>query len=401
MNIQVFDSDGTVIGSAANPNFVPALTFGSLGVLTPGPGAATLGDAGARVKIPVVQGQTYYLRVFGQLPSEGPSQVVNGYDVNIINTPTDAPTTLQLSRNVPAGVAGAPDTGDLPNTATNSDTGRSQLDDNTFDNTPTMFLRYDDANFLFDLPGNQVTDTPPSGPIQFQFNSSTTLVPTGAGNYRIALFDGGGGHTVDPNDPTFLGFAQQVNATTFPHLYTFTVGGAGAAGDILVDGLHHITARVQMIDPATPLQTGFGARSTSLDIRIDTAPPPVFFGLPTDNTDGLDPASNSGVPGQPGTFSDGITNVTVPSFFGTAEANSVIRLFIDANGNGVFDPGTDFQIGETVAVPLDGTNAFPNGQWTLRSTVDLNDPVRLAALGKDGLRTDFRDGRRFGRQFRS
>ncbi len=36
-----------------------------------------------------------------------------------------------------------------------------------------------------------------------------------------------------------------------------------------------------------------------------------------------------------------------------------------------------------MAVPIDGTNAFPGGQWNLTSTVDLNNP---AFFPHDGLR---------------
>src|SRR5262249_26714939 len=138
-----------------------------------------------------------------------------------------------------------------------------------------------------------------------------------------------------------------------------------------------------MVDPATPAQTGFGDRSAiSLDIAVDTAPPPVFFG-PTfgTNGDGLTPGSDSGINGDPiqaATHSDRITNVTNPTFSGTAEANSIIRLFaLDRFGNQVF-------IGQTVTVPQDGTNALPNGVWTIQSTVDLNDPTKFDF---DGTRT--------------
>src|SRR5262249_12053892 len=147
-------------------------------------------------------------------------------------------------------------------------------------------------------------------------------------------------------------FAQPVAGV--PHLYSLKIGTQGA--DSLADGLHHITARVQMIDPANPTQTGFGDRSVSLDITVDTVPPPVAFGTANNLGNALDPASDSGVVGDTASFTDRITNDTTPGFVGMAEANAIVRVF--ATGLG----GTMVFLGETVAVPLDGTNAFPNGQ---------------------------------------
>ena len=40
-------------------------------------------------------------------------------------------------------------------------------------------------------------------------------------------------------------------------------------------------------------------------------------------------------------------------------------------------------ISAAAAVPTDGTNAFPNGQWNLQTTVDLNNP---AFFPHDGIR---------------
>ena len=261
--------------------------------------------------------------------------VVNGYDVTIIDTPNPVPSNLELSRSVPAPVAGNPDTGDLPANAPGDDTGRSQFDNVTKVNNPTIYLRLDDAIFLQDLPGNQTPGgVPPMGPIPIPFNPATTISTTTAG-FRIAVYDGGNGvpaagnpHTLDPNDSTFIGFAQPVAGV--PHLYSLTIGSQGA--DSLADGLHHLTARVQIIDPANPTQSGFGDRSVSLDIVVDTAVPPAYFGLISlaDTTQGLDPASDSGVlgdPNLPATFTDRITNDKTPTLYGTAEANAIVRVY--------------------------------------------------------------------------
>ena len=168
-----------------------------------------------------------------------------------------------------------------------------------------------------------------------------------------------------------------------PHLYSLKIGSQGA--DALADGLHNITARVQIIDPAAsanPIKTAFGDRSAALQITVDTVPPPVMFGFGANGGTGLAPGTDTGVITEPETFTDLVTSNTNPTFQGLAEANAVIRVYADLNFNNVVDP-TDVFLGETVAIPLDGTNAFPNGQWTLHSTVDLNDPLFFP---HDGLR---------------
>lgn len=352
LRIEVVDSTGAVIGTAGAG---VATVFGAAGA-----------TADARVRIPAVAGQSYWLRVFGQPGAEpNSSTIINGYDATIINTPAPQPFNLALSRNVPPGTAGAPDTGDLPPNAINSDSGRSQFDNTTFSNLPTIYIRLNDGILLNDLQGNGTAfpNNPPAGviPIPFSPNANTA-------GFRVAIFDGN-----DSQNPVPIGFATPVNPVTFPGLYQFTFTTP------LADGLHHINAAVQMVDPQTVKQTGFGAFSLhSLDITVDTAVPPVFFGLPGVANDGLDPPSDSGVTPVSQTFVDRITNVTAPTFFGTAEANSIIRLFATFPG-----AAAPVLIGQTVAIPLDGTNAFPNGRWVLKSNVDLNDPTLFP---RDGVR---------------
>lgn len=104
-------------------------------------------------------------------------------------------------------------------------------------------------------------------------------------------------------------------------------------------------------------------------------------------------------PARPITAVDRITNDETPTFFGRAEANSIIRLYVDLDGDDTLDTD-DLLIAQTVAIPLDGTDQLetpanplePGGQWEVTSTVNMNDPRILAALGlvfpdKDGERT--------------
>ena len=351
LTAEVYDINGDLIGTSAGAFGAANSTIGSL-------------NDGARVRIPAVAGQSYFLHVFG---AGGP--VVNAYNATIIDTAPPTPFNLELSRSVPAGVAGAPDTGDLPTTAANDDTGRSQFDNVTNINLPTIYLRLNDGVLLNDLPGNGTTDNPPVGVIPIPFSA------TGAtAGFRVAVFDGN-------NSQTPVGFATPVAG--FPGLYQYTFTTA------LADGLHHINAAVQMVDPATPAETGFGAFSAiSLDLTIDTVPPPVDFG-PTYgvNGDGLSAASDSGVdtPADAATLSDRITNVTNPTIFGTAEANAIIQVFVQTTAAGA--PVPFVLIGQTTAVPIDGTNADPKGSWSVQSSINMNDPTYFSP--KDGERHIF------------
>ena len=83
-------------------------------------------------------------------------------------------------------VAEAPDT-DSQVLIETHDTGRSQLDDTTRDDTPVIRFRLDDANLLYDLPGNTVADSPIDEAIRIPFNSDQTL-DTATPGYRVAIF---------------------------------------------------------------------------------------------------------------------------------------------------------------------------------------------------------------------
>ncbi len=483
LNLQVLDSAGDVIGAAPG-------VFGAQGT-----------TANARVRIPAVAGQSYYLRVFGATAA-----VVNGYNATIIDTPPPVPYDLELARRAMtaavlfggSGYTSAPtvtiasadgpgsgavgtaqiangavtsitisggtgydtpptiailggggsgafalanitDTGDEPPYTPNSDSGRSQFDNVTNVSEPTIFIRLADGGLLNDLPGNGISDTPPAGVIPIPYS-----LPGATPGFDVAIFDG-------DNTQTPVGFATPVGPP-FPGLYEYTFATQ------LADGVHNIVAEVQMIDPAIPTETGFGGQSTSLPITVDTVPPPVAFGTPGVANSGLAAGSDSGVQSFPSTTGDDITNVAAPTFYGVAEANAVVRVYALVNTSTVnistatqtgttvtiatvTDPGfsvgsqviiagvgvtgyngtftitsespagftyTDANpglapatggtatsvptapapqsyvlLGTTTAIPIDGTDAYPNGSWSLTSTVDLNNPLFFA---HDGLR---------------
>jgi Ca2+-binding RTX toxin-like protein len=410
-----------------------------------------------RIRIPAVQGQTYYLRVRGT-PQAGllsnanhalanDSLAINVYNLSIINTPAPTPFDLELddivgvasvdaapiplatqfdATAVPSfalsavpgfytgkdivftsgnlnGIRGritgylaggtfqfAPGTFAAPPTAGSTfqiespDTGRSQLDNITRDRTPTIFLRVPDSLLLNDLPDNgPLPSTPPDQiiPIPHVVSTDTNVlnVPVlGArSGFRVAVFV----TENDTHNPVLAGYAQPVAGRPGVYSFTFPTDLPGDAGTSFTNSFF-ISSRVEMIDPYLDEQNqGFGAFSQSLEIVVDTQEPPVFFGLPNDPDDGLLPDSDTGVNANPETLNDEVTSDTTPGFFGQAEANAVIRLFIDApqagfpTGNGLFEPAIDFQIGFDVAEPLDGTNQFPTGYWQVDAVnVNLNAP---------------------------
>jgi hypothetical protein len=153
-----------------------------------------------------------------------------------------------------------------------------------------------------------------------------------------------------------------------------SVAGVGK----LADGVHNLKLEVE--DRAGNLSHDF-----LLTIIVDTVTPPGSFGLPdaASTTDGLAPSSDTGVTTMPATYADRVTSDTTPKFWGRAEANSIVRVYVDSNANGIIDLATDVFIGMTVAVPYDGNDAYPEGYWELTSIRDLNE---IVGLPKDGLR---------------
>jgi Ca2+-binding RTX toxin-like protein len=347
VDIQVYDADGQLIAAGFGTNDGPA----ELDVD---------GDVFAeneRIRMPAVQGQVYYLRVYGV------STAVNNYNITAINLAPPVPYDIELLDNP---------VGDPP--PANSDTGRNNTDNITRDDTPTLWFRLDDAFFLQDLPGNDVPDTPPDEVIVIPFRG-VALLP----GYRIGIFDEGSGPAQAGTPPqTPLGYAI---STGEPGVYQFTT-------PVLSNGSHFLTARVQMVDPANPTQTGWGERSLSLEIVVDTIAPPVSFGQPDVPDDGLAAESDTGVsPPNQDTISDNITSDTTPKFWGRAEADTIVRLYADLNGNGTLELDADLYLGQTTAIPLDGNLQEPDGYWEIQSIVDLNDPAYFPVA--DGLRTIF------------
>ncbi len=219
-----------------------------------------------------------------------------------------------------------------------SDTGRHNYDNVTNDNTPTVTVTADDVHA-----------------------AGLNLAPH---DIRYRIFDRFG---TGPDTLLVDSFV------TIPGLSTTNFFSNTLT--TLADGVHDL--KVEVEDRAGNVSHAF-----LLQVTIDIVVPPGFFGAAAIPTDGLDPASDSGVVGDPATFTDRITNVTTPSFFGSAEADSIVRVSVDVDGIPA-TTGDDVPLGKTVAVPLDGNFAFLNGQWNLQSIVDLNNP---SFFPHDGIR---------------
>lgn len=222
-----------------------------------------------------------------------------------------------------------------------SDSGRSDTDDITSDNTPDVQITANDT-----VDGG---DNPFPNEIKWRIYDRP-----GDGMGEVLI-------------------AEQAALTT-DGSFTVTLPA-------LDDGVHNLKLEVE--DRAGNLSHDF-----LLSIEVDTQAPQKSFGDRGVANDGLHPDSDSGVAGPGGetTLVDRVTNDESPTFWGQAEANSIIRAFVQ-------DVNNDFvQIGQTVAIALDGNrDADPNGEaghWELTSTINMNDPLLdFAAL--DGERSIF------------
>jgi hypothetical protein len=338
LNLEALDAAGDVIAAASSG----LSAFGVSGA-----------GGNARIRIPAVAGQTYYLEVFGANAGGVPNPAAfNSYSLNVVNTAAPLPYDLQLSRGGSEAGEGPGKSITLPPSAPADDTGASPSDNISNINTPTIFLQLHDSVLLNDSSSGD--DAPPVGVIPIPLAADATEP-----GFQVAIFDG-----QDASVP--VGFATPVGAE-YPGLYQYTFTSP------LADGTHYITAAVEMIDPSIPAAVGFGGGSrTVLSLTVDTSTPGVYFGTSsTGVSNGLAAGSDSGVAGQPQTLSDRITSVTTPTLFGYAETDSTVDVYALATAGD--QAGQEILLGETIATAT-GTGAPTDGQWSLTTSVDLNDP---------------------------
>ena len=305
---------------------------------TPAPGDDV--KIGERIAIPVVRNRTYFLRVTGQT-----ADAINVYNFTAINIVAPIPELVDLQAA--------------------SDSGRHNSDDITKITTPTFDIILDDDRIdefaNQDLLPDTVNDDLPT-----QLNAGGARI-----DYGVEVF----------NSAVSIGFAFY---TGVGNTWRFTA----TVGDLLEGSNNFISAAVWIRDASLPLATAPISRhslSTALQVTLDTVTPPGSFGLPDGASviDGLAADSDTGVTTTPATYADRATSDTTPRLWGRAEANATVRVFLDRNNNGVIDLLTDTFLGQAVALPFDGNDAYPEGYWELTSVLDLNE---ISGLPKDGLR---------------
>ncbi len=269
---------------------------------------------------------------------------------------------------------------DLITNAGTGDTGRSDVDNITKQNQPIVTMTSEDPNvFLAQALFND----------NYKFRIYDRYESFGAPNNEaeFLLYDSTQDAAVDAvNVAADMFTALTLIEERLPDQYFANVGTNNAvlAGGVLADGVHNLKLEVE--DRAGNVSHDF-----LLELIIDTLTPAVSFGLPNAvvNDDGLAADSDSGVTTDPTTFGDRVTSDTTPRLWGRAEANTVVRVYNDNDGDGIIDLATDTFLGQTVAVPFDGNDAFvddngdPLGYWEVVSALDLN---QIVGLPKDGLR---------------
>ncbi len=216
----------------------------------------------------------------------------------------------------------------------NSDSGRSDVDNITNVNRPTVSVT---ANDTVDGDGN---------PFPNDLKYRIYVRPDGdLGQDEILLVD------------SFAALGDFTTGGFFTHTLSLLLNSG--VGPVIPDGVHNFKLEVE--DRAGNISPDF-----LLEVTVDTV-------APATPTIQLDPLSDSGVQVDPVTLADRVTHDTDPRFVGRAEADAIVRL-LSAGAN----------LGTTVAVPFDGNDALPDGQWNLATLTDVNDP---AFFTRDGART--------------
>jgi subtilisin-like proprotein convertase family protein len=313
-----------------------------------------------------------------------PEQPLSAFVGELVN----GPWTLEVVNNV-AGNTGTIGTWSL---AIESEIG--VVIDTVAPNTPFLDLISDsgrnnaDNVTKFNQPSVSMTSSDPNGQFaQLLFTDNLKfriydrfVSPGGNAGAEVLIYDSAQDPDADAISNALDMFTSATQLTKIMPFLKPSSPGITTDGK-LADGVHNFKLVVE--DRAGNISHDF-----QQTITVDTTSPPASFGLPTATsaTDGLIAASDSGVTTLPATYADRITNVSTPTFWGRAEANSIVNLYYDKNADGLIQesgPNADIFLGQTVAVPFDGNDAFPNGYWQITSALDLN---QITGVPKDGLR---------------
>jgi uncharacterized delta-60 repeat protein len=270
---------------------------------------------GKQVDVPVIRNQIYYLRVLGATPA-----AINQYNFTAINLAAPVASVVDLTAA--------------------TDSGRNNSDNITnFDAVVNPAAEFDIV-----LDDDRVDEF---ANLNLAPDATDDDAPDAAADYGLEVFNNG----------VSIGYAWYVAGNTWHFTAT--------AGDLNEGSNNFISAAVWVRDQSDPQTLGRGELSPALQVTLDTI-------APSAPSISLDPASDTGVVGNPETFTDGVTSNTHPEFFGTAEADAVVRLYAN-----------DTAVGLTVSKPYDGNEAFPEGHWRAATEADLNDPTLFP---KDGSR---------------
>lgn len=231
-----------------------------------------------------------------------------------------------------------------------TDTGRSNADEVTMTNLPTVVMR---------------SNATVTGGVANPF----------ANDVKYRLYVRPDGNINAPETLVYDSFADTGDFVTLASIgrqISLTLNDPN--GTPIPDGVHNFVLEIE--DRAGNISHDF-----LLEFAIDTTVPPVQFGIPA-NVDGLIDDTGDGI--NPATADDRITSDTTPRLVGTAEANATVQVIADTNNNNILDLA-DQLVGQTTAIPIDGNQANPLGHWELQVVDDLNGLFNA----RDGLRRLF------------
>lgn len=265
--------------------------------------------------IPVVSQESYFIRVEGGA-GDGVAPQVNNYGLEIENFAAPNPTHVLLD---PA-----------------SDTGFSQNDQITTQTNPRFFIRADLTDFSTDI-------------------SILTAAQAAAGASNGAAVQVFLENTADGT--SLSGYASPVGSSTTLFSFMPDADPGNPPDTTLSDGLYLVSSAVRMFDGQRDdmnmpdPQDGRSPLSPPLLLSIDTTEPSA-------SVPDLQASSDTGL-----LDDDNVTNQMRPTFQGTAEAGSIVRLL--ANG---------LVVGQTTAA-ADGrwqVTAAPlaDGQYEIRAEVE-------------------------------
>ncbi|MEX0643070.1 MAG: Ig-like domain-containing protein, partial [Pirellulales bacterium] len=301
----------------------------------------------------------------------------NGYDIRI--EVEDAAGNVSLFNpqfngpNQPIDIVVDTQNPNLPYLDLIDDTGRHDNDNITKDNTPRVTMTSTDPNIAL-------------AQLLFQDNLKFRIYDRYENAAEFKLYDS----ALDTDVDAVSVAADMFTSLTFieeglPDQFFALFGGAANAAVIDLLGIGRLADGVHNLKLVVEDRAGNFSHEFLLEITVDTVTPPVSFGLPDGKSevDGLAASSDTGVVTMPMTYADRVTSDTTPTLWGRAEANSIVRVYYDTNQNNIIDFGTDIFLGQSVALPFDGNDAYPKGFWELTTVLDLNE---IDAVSRDGLR---------------